>query len=793
MLGPVHRFLAALVISTRACVALWTNFLHVIDYLCTSVHVVYHLVVDPVFLEYHRLVSVFYPTPIVWYSSYCVKSGVYGIGGNVLDSIKHFMSIFGAEPVSRVGSESLLFRLQRYASDENYENRVCVAYTNTREFFVTMTCIFLLAFGGYVVYSMVVSRLLLKDPVGRVWMSKYIAFLISITKQPFLDVSTIRSLFCSCLAITPGVPNNHSHPVSAGIRNASVETIELICARLGLRPYLMQQSKSDIRRKRAGMRSYFWGKDMGVAPTHFHPDEDDVIVLIDVDMYLDMPQLIGSHVHPYMISTFQPTTVCSDKGNSGEFSFTFDEHSNVKYVVSGGATYEHPVWNYSGDLLTVTARVWYGFGVRTTTYNIDRRQIGEHHQIVCLTPAQTFVHPLFNFTSWLLGDNLTRLEVSCGEFLRMKIKTKDGTLMSTGLAGQLSHATISMTDDDTIANMVLIGKVDLSLAQVKGVLDNTSNEEASILVAYHRSRKVYIPACVYPVSESVMNYQFDPKSYDPEAALGEVPFMNPLLLNCYVPVRSRSNDEATINGRILEVKPPDDLELTSFDLQLMNEFAEFLVPQSVFGKGIPVDIDEVYVRQNRPTQRRLLDAAVNSISNYVVDVIKCFQKAESYTDIKDPRNISTIPSEQKLHYSQFMYAFVDDILKKMPWYAFGLTPAEIANRVAYICLKANTACNTDLSRFDGRVSKILRMLEGIIINRWVHPDFKRELTELAQTQHNQIGVTKFGVKFETGFSRLSGSPETSSFNTLDNAFMGYKGLRMTRVNGLFRTDRKSVV
>jgi hypothetical protein len=175
------------------------------------------------------------------------------------------------------------------------------------------------------------------------------------------------------------------------------------------------------------------------------------------------------------------------------------------------------------------------------------------------------------------------------------------------------------------------------------------------------------------------------------------------------------------------------------------------------------------------------------VKTTVNDFIQSFQKAETYADVKDPRNISTIPGVNKLNYSQFQYKFSEDVLKKQPWYAFGLTPLQIAHRVVAICKHALSACKTDLSRFDGRVSKLLRAFERLVMMRWVSDTYKNVLNELMMTQHSRNGVTKHGVRYNTGFSRLSGSPETSGFNTLDDAFMAYRALRCTRVNGVFLT------
>lgn len=158
-----------------------------------------------------------------------------------------------------------------------------------------------------------------------------------------------------------------------------------------------------------------------------------MIVLIDVDMYLDMPYLLANHVHTYMISTFQPTVAASD---SGEYSFTFDKDNSVKYVVSGGATYEHPIWNYAGDIFTVSARVWNGFGVRTTIYNVDRKQTDAHHQIVCLTPMSTFISPLFDLSFLLGSPKFDRLRIYVDGFLRMRVKKDDKTMVSTAVVGR---------------------------------------------------------------------------------------------------------------------------------------------------------------------------------------------------------------------------------------------------------------------------------------------------------------------------------------------------------------------
>lgn len=780
----VRNAVAILVHILRA----WQYSLSLVCYAYRLVTVTYWTLVTPVILEWRRFVTVFAPVELPWYHQRCLFRAVAAVGDYTYGQ-GHWLLYGDTAPMFSRVEHSFVEALQDYFSSPKYQREICVIYTSYFDLAVLLVALSVVSFIGYVIYKFLLQAFYVSDPLGRVLFSHLLSWLISRAIQPRVDVKTVRKMFATSQIVKLKLPSNHTHPLSAAVRSSSVSTIELICHQLGKRPYFFQKSQSDVRNGRVGARTYYWGKDVGVEAAGFEPKDDDVIVMIDVDMYVDMPDMLARHPHTYMISTFQPTTTGE---NQGEYTFSFDEEGRVSYVVSGGATYEHTVWNYSGDILTVSSRSIYLWSVTTTIYNIDRRQTDKHHQIICLTPMKTFTCPLFDLGRWLSGDKLERFAMADGGFNRLAVKKSDAIYVSTSKIGSTACATITSSDDDTISNLSSIGKVDLSLAQVKTVLDDTSSAEASILVEYHRQNAGKKTPFVFAAEESVKNYQYDPANHDPEAKAGVVPFMTPILDFCYAPVKSVCNDIACITGRLLEVQPPADLEITEFDKRLMEEFAELMVPESISGTGIPVDIDTVYDKQNRPTQRRLLDQGSMSTDLVSGEPIKSFQKGEVYGDIKDPRNISTVPPTQKLHYSAFMYAFTDSVLKSKRWYAFSKTPLEIAQTVASICTNALTASMTDLSRFDGRVSKILRTLESMVMQRWIHEAYKATIAELMASQKAQRGVTSFGVKYDTMMSRLSGSPETSSFNTMDNAFMAYKALRMTKKsNGEYNSKEEA--
>ena len=206
----------------------------------------------------------------------------------------------------------------------------------------------------------------------------------------------------------------------------------------------------------------------------------------------------------------------------------------------------------------------------------------------------------------------------------------------------------------------------------------------------------------------------------------------------------------------------------------MKEFIEFLIPEA--HSLDPVDYEYVLDRQNRPTQRRTL----GTLTGVPDRKIKSFLKKECYQDVKPPRVISTINGDDKNEYSRYIYAFTNEILKKQPWYAFGRTPAEVAERVAEVCMAAFTdVMNTDFSRWDGRHSNLLRQLESMALLRAFREMYHEELADLHRGQYKMDGFLE-EVKYFLEYARASGSPETASFNGMDNAFVGYLHFRLDR-------------
>jgi len=333
-----------------------------------------------------------------------------------------------------------------------------------------------------------------------------------------------------------------------------------------------------------------------------------------------------------------------------------------------------------------------------------------------------------------------------------------------------------------LAATARLSKSDITQAVVKRVV---TDETSIVPILWEFHRTVAEKKTISMVSNSVPRVRRfrivkSLQDYDPDAKPSMTPFMSPLIDGAYAADLCNANDKRSISKRVVDVK--DSTKLTAFIIVIINEFVD------KFCKGRkhflhPLDIEDVYARQDTPAQRSILDRADIEVSQE--RRVEAFMKREAYQNVTDPRNISTINGVDKRDYSTFMYS-LSDYIKEFDWYAFGKKPYEIAERVAVIAKNSTIGIiETDFSRMDGRVGEIPRMLERVLCTRLFHTKYHPVLWDLLRSQTNLVGKTKFNVKYDTGNSRLSGSPETSVFNTILNVFTAYLTFRRTKVQGKY--------
>lgn len=596
-------------------------------------------------------------------------------------------------------------------------------------------------------------------------------------RADFIPLSKgIRTVFTD-LDIEESKPvHHHTHGQAASVRSTASNLIDAIVSSTGKTVEMFQGSESDILKGRNVSRTYFWAKDQVVEqPRNATPS--DIVAMVDVDYYVDMPKWLLENPKPFILYTFQPSAVARD---SGDYRFTFLSDGSVRYTVSGGGEYVHHVWNWDGDALRV---VGYRFGLpyRVVTYGVERRHLDVDHSLVLLTPYRSYQGYCLSWLAekFLKAKELTRLNPVDGEFTRLLINGRNTLEVSTGRVNQYVCNTVPASVDGiiSITKETLSQKMTLAIVRSKirsyNETDPVSEQGAEVLHAYHLRGSGRMEQV--SVTDAVRRYQYVPKGaeVDPDARPSMVAFMSPLLDGAFAPDRCLGNDIRAAQERVEKLKS-QPVVASDFVVRCITEFIGlFCGGKRNFLR--PCDNDEVYRRQCRPTQIRILDHAQHELPS---DKTSVFVKAEAYGTANDPRMISTICGPTKMAYSSYVYP-VADYLKKMDWYAFGKTPVEIATRVAEICLKHQNdwVDVTDFSRMDGRVSNIARRFERQLMLTMYDSKYHAELNQLMRSQCSLQAVTKHGYRYNTGLARASGSPETSAFNTLLTAFTCYMAYR----------------
>lgn len=608
-------------------------------------------------------------------------------------------------------------------------------------------------------------------------------YLSGVLTKPDLSSSAIRQIFVDCPMAVGRAQQNHTHGLSASTRNAGGSTAELVATSVGLSAYFVQMSLADGRRGRDGDRSFHWAKDIAVPPSDFHFDsKKQAAVLVDVDYYINMPELLAQHPGTYLISTFQPTAVAV---STGEYTFRFLSDDTVEYRVSGGAEYKHQVWNYKGDTTLVKSKRW--VGEEHVAYHIDRKKLDDHHALILLTVIGKYRSVL---GIGVEGKELQRLKVNHGDHNVLDVIDGDGIVRSVSPIGSHTAVTMPKRNWDAVHAVGLVAKVPLTPAMAATNIgsrssdgltsDRLENGHAAIIAGFVQAGMPHHADVVYPVGEAMKPIYFGRHDYD--CPIQTTPFGSPLVGPCYGFVKSIHSDDRCICGRVEAFHELGPHEIAPTVAKYLVEFVERLIPVPHILD--PLSDEQVAERQTRPSQRSILLEASLTGENYSAKW-SSFNKNETYGKAgTDPRNISTSVAAIKMQYARYTYSFTDTILGTQKWYAFNCTPKECAQRIADILRGKSHAVLADGNRYDGHVKRPERLVERAMMLRSFKPQYHAELNESMDAQIGIPGTTREGRKYFSGYGRGSGSQETSPFNSAGTAFTGYCARRETLVNGV---------
>jgi hypothetical protein len=630
----------------------------------------------------------------------------------------------------------------------------------------------------------------------------------------------------------------HSHGMAAGLRYAADVALTNFAKQTGRKRFDISTCKRTRDMGVLGCHGIFNPKDLAY-PSYGGIDQRSIwdfllnrredrflFTTVDVDQHIHMPTILGMGA-PVAVYTLNPWRTAGPIVD-GNFCTLADGRRQV--TIMGNALYPEIPWNYETDHLYVPT--WFG----GYSYLVDRiRQPGDDdHQVILLTPTGWSFCLWSRWESSLLrkqnnvymgksgrvycarktllpflveGDAETKTEhdAVC-KWVYSFSEPRSGVSAVYAEQG-LANASARLAAEKMVGGsavhylkcgQVVVSEVDLSIAA--GLFSEMRRDGIEVFAVEQSTRNLLelvdqeVKAAPEPVLPGLLPTPVTPppadidpltKHYTPvvegiEPGHGK-PTMNvvcaEIIPGVASPTSSLASDATCINGR---VNAPRNAELPpdNEDERLMREFLdEFLAGEQLH----PYSAEEIREMQNRPAQRARNDNNWDMLGSHINkagdEFISSFQKREVAQSVTDPRNICQVTVENSINVARYTYAIADK-LKTHKWYAFGLDPRALGDRVHEVAKSGLYWSNTDYSRWDGTMGAALTRFEHFIFAGSFSAEFYEEIAGLFASHNDLSGHTKFGIAFYLFWARVSGSGETSIGNTLCNAWMAYKTYRM---------------
>lgn len=581
-------------------------------------------------------------------------------------------------------------------------------------------------------------------------------------------VSGCRRQFRTLVIQDAAVAPEHSHGKAAALRTVARRTIYSLVDKFG---DLQTHEIAGHMFNEGSSWQYHFATD---AKTREYLDkrvcQNHVLVMVDVDYYVDMPNVLVAGAERGMLVTLLYTINPDALTGRSHEAFYWFERDVLHCHVQGGSHYKHKLWNYGDDVCVVKSGSYYYI------FLVERRSLGECRYLTALFYTGRFTKPDAAFFLARQVNSVDRTFI-----WRMFYKEATRYISIASLSDTKTGITVTY---DTCVELfarsrisegkVFTSQLELTVMKEKLNLQFQPNPYAASLFALWVSQGLRLPALeghfsVRP-SASLNTVTYEPLG--PVVNNG-VPTMQqtmePVLDGAAAPTRSVNSDASMVKGRFTEtenqVEPPKAYN------GYAQEFIELCVPDGT--QLVPADFEEVESKQSRPTQKAKSKARAPYATLYeTVRTWQVFIKREPYPALNNPRPICNPSTGHKQEYSRFTYPLCD-LLCKHPWYAFGNKPGDLAVRIRFIGEYHDDVLLSDFSRWDGRHSAWLARRERDLLWRSFAPEFRSLIGRLWQNHYCVVGVTPTGQKFPLKWARPSGSPDTALMNTFSNAMIAY--------------------
>lgn len=685
------------------------------------------------------------------------------------------------------------------------EYDLCISASTWETLEYLVECSYTIGFGCIAVFFLCIASGIFyatAKEIAKLTLVRFPRYLLGVVLGWFyLKNPTWRKKFRDTEWVESPPVKGKSHPKCAAERDSARNFAEAFARRIGYHVYSFQRRNSE----QGGLRAPYDGKDIAPTSSYKRVQKHDLIYMGDTDYYVDESDF--SYPNPYILYTIIP----EDPAFIGkEYSFNFLTATKIQMFVNEGKRYEHELWDWCGDHIKVTGSSLFS---RTVVHEITRMKVSPNRYLVFLNPIATIPWYLSWTTRFLTFENLQRVNVGDGKYARISV---GGQYVSTSTKGKIAASSyrvpcalwsVCMSAEERMG----FGPSKVMTLEQTLLKTNKFENGAATIIASSVEEQLHEDSTIHsriPLEHTVRHYA--PGSipaFDWKLVLHSL--CHPFVHNSFAPIDCLKQAVNGVRKRLTDISNPENpvppSKLPRYR-ELHQEYCEHLIPENLRHTGVPKDDQEVYDRQKRPSQRRILFAAWNFGIDWSLPIdqiqriwklaCKCFMKAEAYPSVNDARNIHTVPGEVKAEQSPYEYA-MSEVFKTQTWYGFG-EPSAIEQKLGDVLHTSTALLSNDYSRMDGRQS--LMDVEFDICERQLF--FRREYHDAVQKHiavlygtpsYFSCGWRKlFSFGFDNVFARRSGSIRTSNANTSKSAREAYFALRLTKKpDGEFFTPKEA--
>jgi len=472
--------------------------------------------------------------------------------------------------------------------------------------------------------------------------------------------------------------------------------------------------------------------------------------------------------------------------------------------VNGGASYTHPLWDWSVDHFTVID--WWGNAIM---YLVEARKCKSGRWIVGCFPTSYTAFP-----GWcgreIVGirrKNMVVYGAVVNEYY------KEGmAMLSISLPGlwrsfevqpvhyfgwsvKFHAAKTAMVGD--VERYMRASRVETEecIAWAPAVFALLTNRWQPRGTPQMRVSEVimrYGPQVAHYVSAHDDDNKYPVREIE-SAPIGRAFCPCPAIVQSQAPANMAENESAAHRIRVKGAQEANRNHVVPHKYKsYATEFVD-MVLADIRGTGVPLTLDELYDQHwTRPAQQRDRDR---------VDVLECFnEKLKGFMKAEfgpKPRMITDFPSEQKAPLGCYTHAAMAALKDRFSWVGCGRTPEWVAQRVADIATgkdvpdrlkpSAPSCSEGDITNCDGSELRFDRehivdpILFGFFQSAYRdelrnHLKFERPTSGQYSTDKRYVYMAK-GHRYEMSWELGSGSSRTTFANIMKCVFREYCALR----------------